>query len=707
MAIIGTASVNITPSMKGFSSKINSAIGSVNGTKAGASIGSSMSVGIAGGIKKGSAALMGGIAGIAASAFDSVISGVVALGSEMVAAADGAQKFAQTLQFAGLDDSIIKQLTKSTQEYADQTVYDLNDIRNVTAQLASNGVNDYAKLAEAAGNLNAVAGGNAETFKSVGMVMTQTAGTGKLMTENWNQLTDAIPGASGALQDAMRDAGAFEGNFREAMEKGEISADEFFAAVQKLGMQDIAIEAATSTSTIEGALGNLKASIVGVGANVITALTPAITGVMNLLSTGIGKVSEGFGMLLPYLAPIGEAVMTAIAPLASKLQEAGTAIGSSVLPYFQQLGTFLQGIMPVFTLLVSTIASIVATLVGFLLPILQQIYEAVAPIMAQVMQIVNELLPVLVEAISVGLESLKTMITTKLEAIKQLWSFVWEAIKDYVLPVVDLIVQGIDVAITILKDIINIALSVIKGDWGEAWDGCKQLVSDIWDGIKTLVSAAIETVKTIVRNAMENIKSAFSSAWNSVKSTVSNAFSSIKSAVSSGISSVVSTVASLPGKVTSALGNLGSLLFSSGASLIQGFLNGIRSMVSSAASCASEILSAIRSFFPFSPAKRGPFSGHGYTTYSGRALMQGFASGISSSASNAVGAMRSAMRAVEEETYGSDRFGGLSVSAHGGASSLVPVTISGNTFSVREEADIDKIAYKLNQLIARQARMGA
>ena len=43
-------------------------------------------------------------------------------------------------------------------------------------------------LAEAAGNLNAVAGGNAETFKSVGMVLTQTAGQGKLTTENWNQL---------------------------------------------------------------------------------------------------------------------------------------------------------------------------------------------------------------------------------------------------------------------------------------------------------------------------------------------------------------------------------------------------------------------------------------------------------------------------------------------------------------------------------------
>ena len=75
-------------------------------------------------------------------------------------------------------------------------MYGLSDIRNITAQLASNGVPNYEKLAEAAGNLNAVAGGTADTYKSVGMVLTQTAGQGKLTTENWNQLSDAIPGAS-------------------------------------------------------------------------------------------------------------------------------------------------------------------------------------------------------------------------------------------------------------------------------------------------------------------------------------------------------------------------------------------------------------------------------------------------------------------------------------------------------------------------------
>ena len=93
---------------------------------------------------------------------------------------------------------LVSRTARGTSVYcaiADDTVYGLDDIQNTTAQLAANGIGNYMELTEAAGNLNAVAGGNADSFKSVAMMLTQTAGAGKLTTENWNQLADAIPGA--------------------------------------------------------------------------------------------------------------------------------------------------------------------------------------------------------------------------------------------------------------------------------------------------------------------------------------------------------------------------------------------------------------------------------------------------------------------------------------------------------------------------------
>lgn len=111
------------------------------------------------------------------------------------------------------------------------------------------------------------------------------------------------------------------------------------------------------------------------------------------------------------------------------------------------------------------------------------------------------------------------------------------------------------------------------------------------------------------------------------------------SGIQGGFNAAVSFVASIPGRVIGAIGDLGGLLVNSGRSLINGFVSGIQSAIGGALSTVSGAVSQIRSFFPFSPAKRGPFSGHGYTTYSGKALMEGWAEGIG----NGTGAVKSAI----------------------------------------------------------------
>ncbi len=204
---------------------------------------------------------------------------------------DATDKFKSTMKFAGLDTSAIDRATKATRKYADVTVYELGDIQNTCAQLAANGIKDYVGLTEAAGNLNAVAGGNAETFKSVAMVMTQTAGAGKLTTENWNQLSDAIPGASGKLQEALLKNGAYTGDFRDAMAKGMITADEFNDAIMQLGMSDAAKEAAASTATMEGAFGNLEAAIVGGLTDAFNIFKPMVTGAIGAAGDTIADFS--------------------------------------------------------------------------------------------------------------------------------------------------------------------------------------------------------------------------------------------------------------------------------------------------------------------------------------------------------------------------------------------------------------------------------
>ena len=75
-----------------------------------------------------------------------------------------------------------------------------------------------------------------------------------------------------------------------------------------------------------------------------------------------------------------------------------------------------------------------------------------------------------------------------------------------------------------------------------------------------------------------------------------------------------------------------------------------------------------RSWLPFSPAKRGPFSGKGWTLYSGESIMSAFAEGVDKTAPEAADAISAAMSRAQ----GAMRTvqGSLSVSATGDGSAV-------------------------------------
>lgn len=352
---LGTAWIQISPSMKGLNEAIRRELGDTDTRPAEKKI----TTGLGGAFQR--AAKAGALALGAMGAVGAAL-GFAGVAREAIAASDATDKFRNTLSFAGVAKGQIDALTKSTKKYADDTVYELSDIQNITAQLAANGVKGYDQLAEAAGNLNAVAGGNAETFKSVGMVLTQTAGQGKLTTENWNQLADAIPGASGKIQEALLKNSAYTGNFRDAMAKGEITADEFNKAILDLGFTDVAREAATSTSTIEGAWGNLQAALVTGGMDIVDKLKPAITDFMGVAADG---ASKAFGYISTDLMPALQSLWNLISGKGYDGNLFGLASDSAVITaltnirntgeslYNWVMGTLIPGVKSFFNLAVN------------------------------------------------------------------------------------------------------------------------------------------------------------------------------------------------------------------------------------------------------------------------------------------------------------------------------------------------------------------
>ena len=112
---------------------------------------------------------------------------------------------------------------------------------------------------------------------------------------------------------------------------------------------------------------------------------------------------------------------------------------------------------------------------------------------------------------------------------------------------------------------------------------------------------------------------------------------------------ITGTLQSLPGRIQSLFSNAGSWLLSSGRSIMDGLAQGIRNGISAAVDAASNAMEAISKLFPHSPAKEGPFSGHGWTLYSGQSIIDGLAEGMLQRRAGLVDATRAAISPASME----------------------------------------------------------
>lgn len=144
-------------------------------------------------------------------------------------------------------------------------------------------------------------------------------------------------------------------------------------------------------------------------------------------------------------------------------------------------------------------------------------------------------------------------------------------------------------------------------------------------------------------------------------SSVGGFFGQLPGQVGGFLSSVIGTVggwvSSMGGKAAEAASTFGSNLInglmgiigqaqSAGSAIVQGLIDGIMGMIGAAGDAIGSVVGRIASFLPHSPAKRGPFSGKGWTPYSGRAIVHGLAEGIAELADEPADAMASVMEGI-------------------------------------------------------------
>lgn len=320
---------------------------------------------------------------------------------------------------------------------------------------------------------------------------------------------------------------------------------------------------------------------------------------------------------------------TAFLPILTKLVEVVNAV---VLPALGTAWTFLSGKLgPVFATVKGYVEQLTGAfgggggggglsgVIGTVQAVFASFVQTVGPIVSGFVALVRNNWDKIKTWTKQTFGQVKSTISSELELVRavidrmlSIYRAVWNRFGDDILRIVKTVFSTIGGvirgALNIVQGIIRTITALIKGDWSGAWDGIKQIVRGAWQVITSIVKGAGQVLWTVAKAA----------------------FGLLKDAASAGISKAVELVRSLPGKVASALGNLGSYLFSKGAALIQGLIDGIMSKISAVGNAIGSVASKVKGFFPGSPVKEGPLTSWN-NGGAGKRLVEMLASGLTSS----------------------------------------------------------------------------
>lgn len=205
---------------------------------------------------------------------------------------------------------------------------------------------------------------------------------------------------------------------------------------------------------------------------------------------------------------------------------------------------------------------------------------------------------------------------------------IWENVKEFISGVVTAIVEFFTVTI---PNAFNAVIDFVKTNW----QALLMLLVNPFAGAFKVLYDNCEGFRNVVDNMVQRVKDAFSNMLEKVKEIAHN----IGDAVKNGIQLAVDFITSLPGKA-----------LQWGRDFIQGFVDGIRSMISSVIDAVKGIANTVADWLHFSRPEKGPL--REYESWMPD-MINGMVSGIKANKyklSNAVGSMASGVAVASTGT---------------------------------------------------------
>lgn len=378
---------------------------------------------------------------------------------------------------------------------------------------------------------------------------------------------------------------------------------------------------AATILAVVGALAPL-APIIGTVVSIIGTIVSVIGGVIGAFGTivsVIGTVVSGFGTLIGVASTLGLSISGVVLPLVGLVG----GIAALAVGFVAALASSEQ--------FRNALAQVIGALIGIVAPIIEAVLPALGQIaegfMGMVNTVIAALVPMVTKIVEIAAAVLGALVPVA-QWLGQVLGPAFDWLGGVVKAVFELIGKIIADAVNIVTGILNVFLSAIRGDWDGAWNAIGDILKNAWKLFEDVVGGGLSLLRDALSNAGKAIADIWNNLWNGIGDFLRGAWDGIVGKVQEGAGRVVKFIMGLPKEIVGALGNLGDLLKGSGSALIGGFIDGIKGAANGLKDAVKGVLDGIAGFFPHSPAKIGPFSGRGYTTHSGKALIGDFAGSI-------------------------------------------------------------------------------
>ena len=299
---LGTAWIQIKPTMKGMTSSIRSELSGV-GESSGAEVGGKFSTAFA--------AKLGIISGIATQVFSSISRMITNQLSDAVTRADTLERFPKVMEQMGYSAEVSEKAIQKLVAGVEKVPTPLNEVVTGTQQLVAvtRDVEKASDWALAVSDAMLANSASAEKAQLATYQFLQVLQKGKPVGEDWRSIMEAAPGVMLELAEAMGYTSAvMGGDFYTAFQQGKISVEDVMAVLVEMdqvginGMDSLKTRAETASGGISTAMTIMKQSISNAIRDIILEIgTDNIKNVINGIKDALVGLVQTIGNIVLFI----------------------------------------------------------------------------------------------------------------------------------------------------------------------------------------------------------------------------------------------------------------------------------------------------------------------------------------------------------------------------------------------------------------------